>query len=108
MTSTNLSELTELERRAVVRGARYGRWNGQRAGLFFETWQPNGGATLHVLYDGSARRVMAEAGMNETQVAALVDQAGVGGADVTALEGRACIVTVDGYRTLFRRLSNAA
>ena len=60
-------------------GARYGRWNGQRAGLFFETWLPDGSATLHVLYDARARRVMARASVEGDAADALVAQTGEGG-----------------------------
>ena len=96
------------EQRAVVRGARYGRWNGQRAGLFFETWLPDGSATLHVLYDAEARRVMAQAGVPGDASDALVAQRGEGGADVTPLEGHDCFVVVEGYTTRFLRLAAAA
>ena len=96
------------ETQAVVRGARYGRWNGQRAGLFFESWLPDGSATLHVLYDDEARAVMRHANVSAADVEALQGQAGTGGADVTQLEGHACLIAIDGYTTRFLRLTAAA
>jgi hypothetical protein len=95
------------EQRAVVRGARYGRWNGQRAALFFETWLPNGNATLHILPDAAARRVMAQAGATSAETDALVAQIGEGGAAVKRLEERECFVAVNGYTTQFLRLAAA-
>ncbi|HET7771458.1 MAG TPA: hypothetical protein VFN74_21990 [Chloroflexota bacterium] len=95
------------EQIAVVRGARYGRWNGQRAGLFFETWLPDGNATLHILRDAAARRLMAQAGVTSAESDALVAQIGEGGAAVKPLEGHECFVVVDGYTTQFLRLAAA-
>ncbi|HEU5317124.1 MAG TPA: hypothetical protein VFX49_13530 [Chloroflexota bacterium] len=94
------------ERRAVVRGARYGRWNGQRAGLFFESWLPDGSATLHVLYGDDARAVLAGAGLSAAAVEALEGQPGEGGAAVGALEGHPCAIAIDGYRVRFLRLTD--
>lgn len=95
------------EHEAVVRGARYGRWNGQKAGLFFESWLPNGYATLHVLHGGDARRVLAQAGVTAAEQAALVGQAGGGGANVERLEGLPCAVAIDGYRVRFLHLATS-
>ena len=93
---------------AVVRGARYGQWNGQRAGLFFESWLPDGSATLHVLYADHARDVMTHAGVSAAEVEALVGQAGVGGAGVRQLEGHPCLLAIDGYSVRFLRLTVAS
>lgn len=102
------TQAAPTEQRAVVRGARFGRWNRQRAGLFFETWFPDGSATLHVLYDDDARRVMLQAGLSAAEVETLMRQPGEGGANVGALEGRSCVVGVDGYRVRFLRLTDVA
>ena len=92
-------------REAVVRGARYGRWNGQSPGLFFESWLADGSATLHVLYGAEARDVMTEAGVSGAEMESLVGQSGVGGADVAQLEGHPCLIAVDGYHVRFVSLT---
>jgi hypothetical protein len=89
----------------MVHGARYGRWNGQKAGLFFESWLPNGGATLHVLHGADARLVLTQAGVSAADQETLATQPGQGGADVAQLEGHPCVVAIDGYRVRFLHLT---
>ena|SRR5688572_19945535 len=93
---------------AVIHGARYGQWNGQTPGLFFESWLPDGSATLHVLYAAESRDVMTQAGVTAAEVAALVGQTGVGGANVPQLEGHPCLIGIDGYSVRFLHLTPAS
>ena len=76
---------------AVMRGVGYGRWGMHKPGLYFESWLPDGSATLHLLFGGDASKLMAEGG--------------VASGDVTRLEGRRCRVEIDGYTTKFKGLA---
>lgn len=96
-----------VDQLAVMRGVRYGRWGVHRPGLFFETWLPDNGATLQLLFGKAAEALMTEAGIGASDVAALMSQPGNGGAAVAQLEGRSCHVEVDGYRVTFTRLAAA-
>ena len=78
------------EQQAVMRGVGYGVWGMHKPGLYFETWLADDSSTLQLLFGKDAARLMAAAG--------------VGVADVSRLEGRACRVDVDGYRVRFKEL----
>lgn len=79
-----------VEQVAVMKDVAYGRWGMHEAGLHFETWLTDGSATLQLLFGKRAALVMA--------------QAGVGSSDVHGMEGRSCLVDVDGYHVTFKRL----
>jgi hypothetical protein len=77
----------------VIRGVGYGKWGNHEPGLYFETWQADG-ATLQLMFGAAAARLLAQAGASTD--------------DVSRLEGRSCLVEVDGYRVIFNNLTPAA
>ena len=79
---------------AVIRGVGYGKWGIHKPGLYFETWLPDGSATVQLLFGQAATALMAQVGGTA--------------ANPSALEGRACRVEVDGYTVRFRGLAPAA
>ena len=82
------------EQLAVMRGVGYGRWGMHKPGLYFETWLADGSATLQLLFGQDATSLMAQVGGDAS--------------NVSALEGRACRVEVDGYNVRFRGLTPVA
>ena len=79
------------EQIAIMRGVGYGKWGMHQPGLYFETWLPDGSATLQLLFGSDATRLMTEGGVSVS--------------DVTRLEGRRCRIEVDGYTTRFKGLA---
>ena len=84
-----MSPVSDLS--AVIRDVGYGRRGSNKPGLYFESWLPNGNATLHLLYGKEADAVLAAAGATTT--------------DVSRLEGHSCRVRQDGHVLRFLGLS---